>query len=62
MKGKTILMVGVGFLLGSRAGNGPWQRVMELWNDLQGQAKGHTTNGQAKATKTQTKETASTES
>lgn len=36
---KTLLFFGLGFLLGSRAGPGPWEKAMALWSELQGRAK-----------------------
>lgn len=36
---KTLLFFGLGFLLGSRAGRGPWEKAMALWSELQGKAQ-----------------------
>jgi hypothetical protein len=28
-------LLGIGFLLGSRAGRGPWNKAMDAWNQVQ---------------------------
>jgi hypothetical protein len=56
----TWLMFGIGFLLGSRAGNEPWQRAMEMFNEFRGQVGGsetHGGNGHRKQPAKQTKQT-----
>lgn len=36
---KTLVAFGVGFLLGSRFGPGPWEQFMAWCNQLQGKAQ-----------------------
>jgi hypothetical protein len=44
---RTWIFFGIGFLLGSRMGTGPWEQVMEMVNDLRGRAGGDDSgNGQ----------------
>jgi uncharacterized protein YjbJ (UPF0337 family) len=45
---KTLVFFGVGFLLGSRAGRGPWDKAMEFWEQFQGRAQSELGNGHLK--------------
>jgi hypothetical protein len=35
---RRMTMFGVGFLLGSRAGRGPWDKTVATWNQVQDKA------------------------
>jgi len=32
---RRMALLGVGFLLGSRAGRGPWDKAVDAWNQFQ---------------------------
>ena len=52
---RRMTLLGIGFLLGSRAGRGPWDKAMGAWNQLQsktgvGTGRKAQTNGQSPKT------------
>jgi hypothetical protein len=45
---RRLTLLGVGFLLGSRAGRGPWNKTVDAWNQVQDKAGSRLPTGQVK--------------
>jgi hypothetical protein len=45
---RRLTLLGLGFLLGSRAGRGPWDKAVGAWNQVQDKAGSRLPTGQVK--------------
>ena len=45
LRKRTLGMFGIGFLAGSAAGPGPWQKAQETMDQMKGKVSGGGTNG-----------------
>jgi len=45
---RRMTLLGVGFLLGSRAGRAPWDKAVAAWSQVQGKAGSRLRPGQVK--------------